>query len=113
MHKSKFFGLAAELYAYIYYYLCFYRILFWQFKIHKLGEIDLVAQKGNQLVFIEVKYRKQILDLEFLVHPLQIHRIKRMSKIFLMKYPKYIGCDIRFDLVIISSFRIKILKNSW
>ena len=101
MHKSKFFGLAAELYAYIYYSLCFYRILFWQFKIHKFGEIDLVAQRGNQLIFIEVKYRKQILDLEFLVHPSQIHRIKQMSKIFLMKYPKYANCDIRFDLVVI------------
>ncbi|MCF8462482.1 MAG: YraN family protein [Rickettsiaceae bacterium] len=90
-----------------------YRIVSWQFKIHKFGEVDLIAIKGKKIVFIEVKYRKTILDLQLLVHNSQIRRIKLMSKIFLMKYPKYNDYDIRFDLAIVSLFKIKIIENSW
>ena len=51
-------GILAEYIVMILYTLFFYRILHHRMKTY-VGEIDLVALRGKQVVFIEVKVRKK------------------------------------------------------
>lgn len=66
----------------------------------KYGEVDLIMQDGEIIVFIEVKYRTQnnyggaLLSLK----PRQQHRIIRTAQFFLMRYPNH---QARFDVIAI------------
>jgi putative endonuclease len=68
----------------------------------KLGEIDIIAIKGEVLFAIEVKYRKQI-DLDF--HPYfvmtrsKINRMKRVVEHYLIKNIQFASYDISFCLI--------------
>lgn len=92
-------GLFAEKLAMWFYRLRFYRILHHRFKL-KSGEIDFIAQRGNQLVFAEVKARWHGICEDTLTVRQQI-RIRRSAEIFLAKHPKFENHLIRFDLVVI------------
>ena len=67
----------------------------------KLGEIDLVMQDGNTLVFIEVRSRKN----QKFMHTFETIDLRKQRKIintslnFLQRYPAYRHQDIRFDAV--------------
>ncbi|MCW8930022.1 MAG: YraN family protein [Gammaproteobacteria bacterium] len=71
----------------------------------KYGEIDLIMQDNEFLVFIEVRYRKQI----HFGHPLETINYTKQKKIlktiqyFLMKHPKYSQLPCRIDAIAINS----------
>jgi len=71
------------------------------------GEIDIVAEKGDLVVFVEVKlWRKNGLsDLPYSVSRRKINRIIETSKIFLAKYRQYSGKRIRYDVFLLSPDR--------
>ena len=76
-----------------------YRILKKNFTT-SIGEIDLIAEHNNVLVFIEVKARK---DHSFghpsmAVTPAKQKKIAQTAQVFLMKHPAK-GRQIRFDVV--------------
>jgi len=76
-----------------------YRILQKNFRTN-IGEIDLIAEHNNALVFIEVKTRS---DLQFghpssAVTPAKQIKIAQTAQTFLVKHPVE-GKDIRFDVV--------------
>ena len=50
-------GILAEYCVLIYYLIRFYQPLHHRYKSY-VGEVDLIMKRGNQLVFIEVKARK-------------------------------------------------------
>ena len=61
------------------------------------GEIDIVAERGGCLVFVEVKTRKNDrygAAAEY-VDRTKAARVRRAAA----TYPIYGGCDIRFDLL--------------
>ena len=68
------------------------------------GEIDLVALKGQILVFVEVKRwrRNGSMDLRSAIGRGKISRIIETSKIFLAKYRQYSGKQIRYDVYLLS-----------
>lgn len=76
------------------------------------GEIDIVAKKGNLIVFVEVKTRKDIEKCYNAIRLKQIRRIQNASNIFLKKNKQFSEYDIRYDVILISSWKFPIhLKN--
>ena len=65
------------------------------------GEIDIIAEKDNLLVFVEVKYTKvgKFGNPVFSVNKSKRKRIYLSSEDFLQKYPQ--KKDIRFDIITI------------
>ena len=88
-------GFIAEYIISIIYFLKFYKILHFRYKTY-CGEIDLIAKRGDLLVFIEVKARKHGL-CEDIVSINQQQRIKHTAELFLSKNNQYIKHNIRFD----------------
>jgi putative endonuclease len=66
------------------------------------GEIDIVANDKNQLVFVEVKTRLNLEfgEPEYAINPKKIKQIKKMAELYL--FDKEIEeADCRFDVVAI------------
>ncbi len=105
-------GLIAEYVAIIIYKIKLYQILYHR-KRYYVGEIDIIALRGKQLVFIEVKARRSDVDDRILSTHQQM-RIKRSASIFLSTNPKYQNYHVRFDLIIIKPYSIPIIiENAW
>lgn len=111
--KSYIFGVLSENIAKLYLTICFYKIIHSRYKA-KLGEIDIIAKKGNMIVFIEVKGRKNQQNIHYTVNDCQKNRIINASKFFLMKNKKYNNCNFRYDVFLFSPpFFIKYIKNAF
>lgn len=105
-------GLFAEYLVLILYKIRFYTIIHHRMKTY-VGEVDLVVSRGKQLVFIEVKARKNGI-CQNIVSPKQQERIRQAAKFFVSKNSEYINYDIRFDLVVVTPYRFPlIIKNAW
>ena len=91
-----------------------YRILTRNFR-HRNGEIDLIAEDGGCLVFVEVKYRSGpgAGDPLESVTPHKVRQITRAAQYFLyrMGYPEDTAC--RFDVIGISEGRLRHVKNAF
>ena len=106
------FGLIAEYLTILFYKLQFYQILGHRVRFYG-GEIDIIAVRGKQVVFIEVKARSSDLD-DILVRISQQKRITRAAETFLSRNPKYSGHLVRFDLSIVKPYKLpRIIKNAW
>ena len=70
-----------------------------------VGEIDLVAQRGPLLVFVEVKHRAGRIDALAALQPMQRARIARAAAAFLQRRPDLAACAVRFDLVATAPWR--------
>jgi putative endonuclease len=90
-----------------------YKILHLRYK-HPSGEIDIIARRNKTIAFVEVKSRKK-LDLRYtLIGNKQISRITKTAMLYLQKNTRYNGCDIRFDLIIVSNlYNIEHIENAW
>ena len=94
-----------------------YRILEQNFR-SKFGEIDIIAQNDNDLVFIEVKTRwsKSFGPPEEAITPWKIRRIIKAGEYFKLLHPK-LSDSLRLDAVVIDLSsegkieRVEILKN--
>lgn len=79
------------------------------------GEVDLILQKENLLVFVEVKFRTE--EQVEVISQAQKKRIINACQFLISKYPLYQNKDIRFDAVIISGAKNKLdvnhIENAW
>ncbi|MDR0319833.1 MAG: YraN family protein [Rickettsiales bacterium] len=73
------------------------------------AEIDLIARRGNTIVFVEVKSRKTIEDGLLAIPPAQQIRLRRAAESYLAKRAR--GMDARFDVIIVAGFGIRHFKN--
>jgi putative endonuclease len=114
--KNYKFGRLAEFIATIYLRLKFYKIIAKNYKT-KLGEIDIIAHKGNTLVAVEVKARKNLhknLNIAEILTNCQTIRVKNAICYFLHCNQRYKDCLIRFDLILVDRFFIiKHFQNYW
>ncbi|MEZ5824726.1 MAG: YraN family protein [Geminicoccaceae bacterium] len=69
------------------------------------GEIDIIARRGQLLVFVEVKRRRQLADALHSLDRRQCDRIARAAQAFIKRYPATEQLDLRFDLMAIAGFR--------
>ncbi len=83
------------------------------------GEIDLIAVKGEWLIFIEVKYRR---DKQKLTQSLTLKgqsRIIKAANYYLGRAPRYKALGQRFDLILTAPFGIlplgylRHIKDAW
>jgi putative endonuclease len=79
-----------------------------------LGEIDLIARRGELVLFVEVKHRPaRATALEALL-PRQQQRIARAAGLYLQRHPELAGCALRFDLVAVTPWRLpRHLTDVW
>ena len=68
----------------------------------RLGEIDIVARRGDLLVFVEVKARGDLLVAVDALGNSQFGRVSRAASLFLARHPRYAACSVRFDAVLVS-----------
>ncbi|MCL4162654.1 UNVERIFIED_CONTAM: hypothetical protein GTU68_005085 [Idotea baltica] len=89
-----------------------HQIIFERYKT-KYGEIDLIAKKDSQIVFIEVKARNNPMHLELLSQN-QISRNCNAALIFLAENEGFSNCDLRFDYAEIINGKIsQVIENAW
>ena len=78
-----------------------YLILAQRYRV-PVGEIDIVAKRGQTVAFIEVKARAtEAAALESVTVRRQ-QRIARAALLFLQKNPPHSNCDFRFDVITVT-----------
>jgi putative endonuclease len=101
-HKK---GMLAEWRAAAYLRLRGYRILVRRYKT-RAGEIDIVALRGNLLVFAEVKRRRDMATGAEAIHARNQLRVRQAAELYLQAHPQYNDCDMRFDALIVTPARL-------
>jgi putative endonuclease len=82
----------------------------------KLGEIDLIATQGGDLVFVEVRSRhsEEALNPLFTLDQRKIKRVIKAAKFYIIN--KDIDSPMRFDVVIVTlgpNPDIEIIQNAF
>ena len=76
-----------------------YRILARRYRT-PAGEIDLIARRGRQIVFVEVKQRGDEAAAYAAITPRGRQRIARAAAIWLSQHPAAAAFDRRFDVIV-------------
>ena len=98
-------GVSAEARAAAFLIVKRYRILARRFRT-RFGEIDLVARRGNLLVFVEVKARASLEEAAYAVTPRQQRRIIDAAQAWLVAHPEHAEFELRFDVMLIAPRRL-------
>lgn len=80
----------------------------------KIGEIDIIAQDKNVIVFVEVK-RRETLAFGRPIEAVDFRKqskIRKVAEIYLMSKNKYYS-DVRFDVIEILGDEINYYKNAF
>lgn len=79
-----------------------------------VGEIDIIARRGDLISFVEVKARHNAATAAAAITTRQQHRIERAAEYFLMQNPTLQGCAIRFDVALVSGlFVLRYQADAW
>lgn len=98
-------GRSAETLACWYLRLKAYGIMATRYKT-PVGEIDIVATKGNCIVFIEVKHRTgNAAARDQALAAVNTTRIVRAAEWYQSAHPARQGCDFRFDVITLAPGR--------
>ncbi len=91
-----------------------YTILERNYRVRQ-GEIDIVANDGEYLAFVEVKYRRAANagDGFDAVDYRKQRQISKVAKFYMYSHGISLDCPIRFDVVSCGDNEIKLLKNAF
>lgn len=81
---------------------CGYTVLCANFRT-RLGEIDIIVEKDQQLIFVEVKTRS-FFSVQSAAESVNFHKQKRISLAALQYYnqnPRFANHETRFDVIIV------------
>lgn len=78
----------------------------------KVGEIDIIAKRGQTLVFVEVKARKSVDDALYAIAYKQQKRIEAAAEEWLQK-KKPAFKALRFDVIAVSGFWPHHIVDTW
>lgn len=98
-------GLSAESRAALFLIAKAYRIVARRWKT-PFGEIDIVARRRNDLVFVEVKARARIDDAAQAVTDRTKRRILAAAQLWLARHPEDAQRAVRFDAILIAPGRL-------
>lgn len=96
-------GHGAEWAALVYLRCKGYRILARRFLV-KGGEIDIVAQRGETIAFVEVKMRATLDEARIAIAPIKRRRMARAARVFVSRH----GIDsrtLRADAIYVAPWR--------
>jgi len=68
----------------------------------KVGEVDIVARRDAELIFVEVKARRRLDDAAWSITPRQQKRIVAAAEAWLADHPDDGTCNIRFDVILVA-----------
>jgi len=78
------------------------------------GEIDFIAKRGKNIVFVEVKQRQTMDSAAYAITYKQQQRLIRGAECFVKNNPQYQGFDLRFDaILIVLPWQIRHIENAW
>ena len=90
-----------------------YSILYMRYRNYG-GEIDIIAAKGKSIAFIEVKARADLAAALYSVSPVKQKVIARAAQSFLAHHQKYAHLNLRFDVMVLTSFfKIRHIQSAW
>ncbi len=72
----------------------------------KLGEIDIVARRGDLVICVEVKARRDVDSAVFAVTGTAQQRIRAASGIWLSRQPDAHRLSLRYDIVAVLPWRL-------
>ncbi len=98
---ARAFGLRAETLAALWLRGRFFRILDRNYRVQG-GEIDIVAQRGRLIIFVEVKARADVETAALAITPAKQRRIRRAVHHWLGRHPQAAGCALRADAILIA-----------
>ena len=105
-------GKLAELIGCIWLTLKGYRIRHWRYKT-PVGEIDIIAQKGQTIIFVEVKRRPSYTAAIESISLWQQHRITQAALWYQAAQKKQWGFSARFDILLVVPWRVHHHMNAW
>lgn len=97
-------GHGAERVAMWYLRLKGWRILQRRFLV-KGGEIDLIAQRGGTIAFVEVKLRADLGDAMISIEPAKRRRMARAARVFISRHRRSEGLTFRADALYCAPWR--------
>jgi putative endonuclease len=79
------------------------------------GEVDIIAEDGETLVFVEVKSwaTYSLENLEYAVNPKKQKKIIETAKIFLENHREYSNNQVRFDVIFIGPGCVRHLASAF
>lgn len=81
-----------------------YRILARRYRC-PVGEIDIVAKRGQRLAFVEVKRRPTLEQAEWSVTPRQQARVIRAVEHWMARHPGYQDHEMGLDVILLARRR--------
>jgi putative endonuclease len=99
------FGLRAEWIAAFWLSIKGYRLLARRFQVNG-GEIDIVAQRGNVVAFVEVKARGELDAAASAISETKRRRISRASRVWLTRNPWAMSATLRGDAIFVAPRRL-------
>ncbi|MCB2013544.1 MAG: YraN family protein [Sphingobium sp.] len=79
----------------------------------RAGEIDLIARRGNLVIFIEVKARSSAADLDMAIDERRLARVAAAAESVAHRYMKP-GDDMQIDVILLAPGRApRHLSNVW
>jgi putative endonuclease len=69
-----------------------------------IGEIDLVAERFGEIVFVEVKARAFSADEESAIYAVNRRRIVQAAKMYVARHPHLVDRPMRFDVIFLAPF---------
>jgi putative endonuclease len=99
------FGLKAESVAATLLKLKGYAILERRYSVSG-GEIDLIASRGDTIVFVEVKARADLESAAFAISPTKQKRIARAARVWLSRNGWAVDLTLRGDAVFVAPRRL-------
>lgn len=97
-------GIRGEWFASLALMLKGYRIVARRYRT-RLGEIDLIARKGNLILIVEVKVRTTLVSAMEAIGRMNEKRIEAAADLWLMRQPDHAKLSIRFDMVAVLPYR--------
>ncbi len=75
-----------------------YRVVARRYKT-RLGEIDLIARRGDLVLIVEVKVRPTLIQAMEAISHMSERRIEAAADLWLSRQPDYSRLSVRFDMV--------------
>ncbi|SEI86649.1 putative endonuclease [Sphingomonas sp. OV641] len=93
------------------------RLKGWRILDHRVrtpaGEVDLIAQKGKLIAFVEVKARSSAAELDFAIDKRRLARVAAAAELLMPHYATA-GEDIRVDVILLAPGAApRHIENAW
>lgn len=81
----------------------------------RFGEIDLIMQENNTIIFVEVRARKT----DAFLHPVESvdhrkrNKIRKTSQVYMQKTSAWNRFDMRFDVIALTGSAARGMKIDW